>query len=121
MILLIMGRSRARRSAVAAGLAQQLGLDHVHVADDSPAADERAAALRARLQATPAAGRRVVYSAPPVPIEACAGLREVLRGLELVRLKHEDEELRPLPGALTLDADMADDVLIATIRAVLRI
>ena len=120
MILLVMGRSRARRSAVAAGLAQQLGLDHVHVADDAAAGDG-AAALRARLQKTPAAGRAIVYSSPPLSTEACAALRQALRGLEVVRLKHEDEQLSPLPGALTLDADMADDVLIATIRAVLRI
>lgn len=122
MIVLIMGLTNARRTAVATTLAETLGWDHVHVADDfGDAGANRVEQLTARMSGALSAGRSVVYSSPSLSPAEWRTLRESLRHVELVRLSSTGDDQPPLAMALTLDGEMSPNVLSATIRAVLRL
>jgi hypothetical protein len=122
MIVLISGLTSASRMAVATTLAETLGWDHVHVADElGQRGADRVELLRARMSGALSAGRSVVYSCPRLSANEWRTLRETLRRVELVRLIEPGDELPPLSTALTLDGHMHASVLSATIRAVLRL
>ena len=122
MLVLIMSRTTAARTAVADVLADMLRWDWVHVADDfGDGAANRVDVLRARMAGSLAAGRDVVYSGPQLSALECRHLRDSLRAVELVRLSNDGETPAPLAAALTLDGAMSAGVLAATIRAVLRL
>ena len=120
MLILLMGRS-ARRSAVAARLAQRLGWDFVLVDDDALVSrEDRIESLRARMSASQSAGRSVVYSTPSFSAADCSRLRTGA-GVELVRLKEPADTHEPVPATLTLDALMPVDALVPTIVSVLKL
>lgn len=122
MIVVIMGLTQVRRTAVATTLAETLGWDHVHVADDfAERGTNRVEQLRARMSSALSAGRSVVYSCPSLSPSEWRMLRETLRNVELVRLSATGHNQPPLAMALTLDGEMSPGVLSATIRAVLRL
>lgn len=122
MIVLIMGLTDVRRTAVATTLAETLGWNHVHVADDfGEQGTNRVEQLRTRMSAALSAGRSVVYSCPSLSPPEWRTLRDSVRHVELVRLSRTGEDAPPLAMALTLDGEMSPSVLSATIRAVLRL
>lgn len=122
MLVLVMGRVPAMRTAVASKLAQILGWDHVQVADDfGEGAADRIEVLRARMSGALSAGRSVAFACPLLSVKECRGLRDNLRDIELVRLTDGDWEHPPLAAALTLDGTMSPPVLASTICAVLRL
>ena len=122
MIVLVMGRSGDKRTAVAATLSATLGWEHVHVSDDfGGRSSNRLDVLRARMAGSIEAGRAVVYSCPSLSPTECRSLRDSLRSVEIVRLLDHGDTQPPLAAALTLDGQMSPSVLAATIRAVLRL
>ena len=122
MLVLVMGRVPAMRTAVASKLAQILGWEQVQVADDfGQGAADRIEVLRARMSGALSAGRSVAYAAPLLSAKECRSLRESLRDVELVRLSDGASEHPPLVAALTLDGTMSASVVASTICAVLRL
>jgi hypothetical protein len=122
MIVLIMGLTNVSRVAVATTLAQTMGWDHEHLAEElDRLGAERVDLLRERMSAALSAKRSVVYSCPMLSDVEWRTLRGTLRRVELVRLVDKGEEQPPLATALTLDGHMNASVLSATIRAVLRL
>jgi len=122
MIVLIMGRTAAKRTAVATTLSETLGWEHVHVADDfGGGTSNRLDVLKARMAGSLEAGRAVIYSGPSLSPAECRTLREALRRVEIVRLLDAGDAQPPMTAALTLDGQMSPGVLAATVRAVLRL
>lgn len=122
MIVLVMGRTPSKRSAVAATLCATLGWEHVQVADEGRSwSSDRLDSLRAQLASSAATGRAVVYSCATLSAAECRTLGDTLRDIRLVRLLEPGHAQPPIPSALTLDGQMSPPVLAATIRAVLRL
>lgn len=120
MIVVVMASLAPLRVTVAQRLAEEVGWAHVHVSDEADARHERIAALRARMSASMAAGRPVVYSTPLLSLGEHTALRAVDR-IDWVLLRTDSDALPRYPAVLTLDGEMRPDVLVATIRAVLRL
>lgn len=122
MVVVVMGRTPAARTAVAAAVADTLGWGQVHVSDEFGSdASDRIEVLRARMSASLSAGRAVVYSCPQLSQNECRSLRESLRDIELVRLSEPGESLPAMTMALTLDGAMSPTVLAGTTCAILRL
>ena len=122
MLVLVMGRIPAMRTAVASRLSQVLGWESVQGADEfGDGAADRIEVLRARMSGAISAGRSVVYAGPLLSPRECRLLRESLREIELVRLTDGAWQQPPIAAALTLDGTMSPSVLASTICAVLRL
>jgi hypothetical protein len=122
MIVLVKGRNIDARMAVASRVAESVGWDQVHVADDlGESSAVRVESLRTRMLPFVAANRSAIFSGPPLSRVECQALREAIRGIELVSLLDAAEKQRSIPSVLTLDGEMSANVLAATIQAILRL